>query len=70
MKIIGVKIFNKDAFIGSHFFARFQVMSRKLHAPGDHMHSNYFILQIPHTRTISSVFFNVQEGEIRVVVQG
>lgn len=67
--ILGIKIVNtRISFIGSYFFARFQVASRELHEPDKPIFANVFRLK--KQANLATIWFSRGQEEIDVVIQG
>jgi hypothetical protein len=69
MKTIGIKIINKNSTtIGSYFFARFQVMSRKYHEKEKPLFANVFRLK--YQGNFATIWFDIFQDQIHAVIQG
>lgn len=64
---MGFKLRNKGS-IGSYFFARLQVASRKYHEPKKPLYANVFRLQ--QDSNVATIWLNSTQDEIQVVIQG
>lgn len=73
MRTMGIKAVNinsdsSKSTIGSYFFARFQVATRKIHEPQRPLYANVFRLQ--REAEVATVWLNDAQDEIHIVIQG
>lgn len=66
---MGIKITNKNSsLIGSYFFVRFQVSSRKYHEKEKPLFANVFRLK--NQENYATIWFDISQDQIQAVIQG